>query len=75
MTTLDFLTGLWQVFSINYMLSKEIVASRLEAGISFTEFSYQILQSIDFLTLYRKYGCKIQIGGNDQWGNLTSGWN
>ena len=55
------------------MLSKEIVSSRLEAGISFTEFSYQILQSIDFLTLYRKYGCKIQIGGNDQWGNLTSG--
>jgi|LAHS01.1.fsa_nt_gb tyrosyl-tRNA synthetase len=73
MTTLDFLRDYGKFFSINYMLSKEIVASRLEAGISFTEFSYQILQSIDFLTLYRKYGCKIQIGGNDQWGNLTSG--
>ena len=73
MTTLDFLREYGKYFSINYMLSKEIVASRLEAGISFTEFSYQILQSIDFLTLYRKYGCKMQIGGNDQWGNLTSG--
>ncbi|MFA6620054.1 MAG: tyrosine--tRNA ligase [Bacilli bacterium] len=73
MPTLDFLRDYGKFFSINYMLSKEIVASRLEAGISFTEFSYQILQSIDFLTLYRKYGCKIQIGGNDQWGNLTSG--
>lgn len=73
MTTLDFLRDYGKFFSINYMLSKEIVSSRLEAGISFTEFSYQILQSIDFLTLYRKYGCKIQIGGNDQWGNLTSG--
>src|SRR5574344_793956 len=73
MTTLDFLRDYGKVFSINYLLSKEIVSSRLEAGISFTEFSYQILQSIDFLTLYRKYGCKIQIGGNDQWGNLTSG--
>src|SRR5574344_2996381 len=73
MTTLDFLRDYGKFFSINYMLSKEIVSSRLEAGISFTEFSYQILQSIDFLTLYRKYGCKMQIGGNDQWGNLTSG--
>jgi tyrosyl-tRNA synthetase len=73
METLDFLRDYGKFFSINYMLSKEIVASRLEAGISFTEFSYQILQSIDFLTLYRKYGCKMQIGGNDQWGNLTSG--
>jgi tyrosyl-tRNA synthetase len=73
MQTLDFLRDYGKFFSVNYMLSKEIVASRLEAGISFTEFSYQILQSIDFLTLYRKYGCKMQIGGNDQWGNLTSG--
>jgi tyrosyl-tRNA synthetase len=73
MQTLDFLRDYGKYFSVNYMLSKEIVASRLEAGISFTEFSYQILQSIDFLTLYRKYGCKMQIGGNDQWGNLTSG--
>jgi tyrosyl-tRNA synthetase len=73
METLDFLRDYGKFFSINYMLSKEIVSSRLEEGISFTEFSYQILQSIDFLTLRRKYGCKIQIGGNDQWGNLTSG--
>lgn len=73
METLDFLRDYGKYFSINYMLSKEIVASRLEAGISFTEFSYQILQSIDFYTLNKKYGCKIQIGGNDQWGNLTSG--
>ncbi|MCI1245179.1 MAG: tyrosine--tRNA ligase [Bacilli bacterium] len=73
MGTIDFLRDYGKYFPINYMLSKEIVASRLEAGISFTEFSYQILQSIDFLTLNKKYGCKIQIGGNDQWGNLTSG--
>jgi tyrosyl-tRNA synthetase len=73
MQTLDFLRDYGKYFSINYMLSKEIISSRLEAGISYTEFSYQILQSIDFLTLRKKYGCKIQIGGNDQWGNLTSG--
>jgi tyrosyl-tRNA synthetase len=55
------------------MLSKEIVSSRLEAGISFTEFSYQILQSVDFYHLRKTEGASIQIGGNDQWGNLTSG--
>jgi tyrosyl-tRNA synthetase len=55
------------------MLSKDVVASRLEAGISYTEFSYMILQSIDFLTLFKRYGCRIQIGGSDQWGNLTAG--
>lgn len=73
MTMLDFLRDYGKYFSVNYMLSKEIVSSRLEAGISFTEFAYQILQSVDFYTLYKKYDCKIQIGGNDQWGNLTSG--
>lgn len=73
MTMLDFLRDYGKYFSVNYMLSKEIVSSRLEAGISFTEFAYQILQSADFYTLYKKYDCKIQIGGNDQWGNLTSG--
>jgi len=73
MSTLDFLRDYGKYFTINYMLSKEIVSSRLEAGISFTEFSYQILQSIDFYHLRKEYGCKIQIGGNDQWGNLTSG--
>src|SRR5574344_1162523 len=73
METLDFLRDYGKYFPINYMLSKEIVASRLEAGISFTEFSYQILQSIDFYHLHHAYDCQIQIGGNDQWGNLTSG--
>jgi tyrosyl-tRNA synthetase len=55
------------------MLNKDIVASRLQSGISYTEFSYMILQSIDFLTLYKNEHCTIQIGGGDQWGNLTSG--
>ena len=73
MPTLDFLRDYGKYFPINYMLSKEIVSSRLEAGISFTEFAYQILQSIDFYHLNKTYGCRIQIGGNDQWGNLTSG--
>ena len=73
LSMIDFLRDYGKFFSINYMLSKEIVKSRLEEGISFTEFSYQILQSIDFYRLNHDYGCKIQIGGNDQWGNLTSG--
>jgi tyrosyl-tRNA synthetase len=60
-------------FPINYMLDKELVAQRLTTGISYTEFSYMILQAIDFLTLYQNYGCTIQIGGSDQWGNLTAG--
>ncbi len=57
---------------INYMLAKEIVKSRLEAGISYTEFSYMLLQAGDFWRLYRDYGCSIQFGGGDQWGNLTT---
>jgi tyrosyl-tRNA synthetase len=73
MTTIDFLRDYGKYFPINYMLSKEIVSSRLEAGISFTEFAYQILQSIDFYYLHHEYGVSIQLGGNDQWGNLTSG--
>lgn len=73
MTLIDFLRDYGKYFSINYMLSKEIVKSRLEAGISFTEFSYQILQSVDFYHLHHAYGVNIQLGGNDQWGNLTSG--
>ncbi len=73
MTVIDFLRDYGKYFPINYMMSKEIVKSRLEAGISFTEFSYQILQSIDFYHLHHTYGVKIQLGGNDQWGNLTSG--
>jgi len=73
METIDFLRDYGKYFPINYMLSKEIVSSRLDAGISFTEFAYQILQSIDFHHLLHEYGCHIQLGGNDQWGNLTSG--
>jgi len=73
MSTLDFLRDYGKYFPINYMLSKEIVSSRLEAGISFTEFAYQILQSIDFYHLHHTKGVSIQVGGNDQWGNLTSG--
>ena len=73
MTVIDFLRDYGKFFPINYMLSKEIVKSRLEAGISFTEFSYQILQSIDFYHLHKAKGVSIQLGGNDQWGNLTSG--
>ncbi len=73
MSTIEFLRDYGKYFPINYMLSKEIVKSRLEAGISFTEFAYQILQSIDFLHLYKEEGVRIQLGGNDQWGNLTSG--
>ncbi len=72
-SVLDFLRDYGKYFQVNYMLSKDIVASRLQNGISFTEFSYTILQSIDFLKLYKDEGCKMQIGGADQWGNLTSG--
>ena len=73
MNVLDFLRDYGKHFSINYLLAKDIIANRLESGISFTEFSYNILQAIDFLHLYRNYGCHLQVGGSDQWGNLTSG--
>ena len=73
LSMIDFLRDYGKYFSINYMLSKEIVKSRLESGISFTEFAYQILQSIDFYHLHHAEGVTLQIGGNDQWGNLTSG--
>ena len=73
MSTLEFLRDYGKHFSINYLLAKDIISSRLESGISFTEFSYNILQAIDFLKIYDKYGCRIQVGGSDQWGNLTSG--
>ncbi|MDY5440634.1 MAG: tyrosine--tRNA ligase [Candidatus Enteromonas sp.] len=73
LSMIDFLRDYGKYFSINYMLSKEIVKSRLEDGISFTEFAYQILQSIDFYHLHKNKGVNIQLGGNDQWGNLTSG--
>nr|AEB91324.1 tyrosyl-tRNA synthetase [Sporolactobacillus sp. P3J] len=70
---LDFLRDYGKVVNVNTMLAKDIVASRLEDGISYTEFTYQILQSVDFLTLHRVHHVQLQIGGADQWGNITSG--
>ena len=68
-----FLRDIGKHFNINYMMSKDSVKSRLDNGISFTEFSYQIIQSLDFMELYKDYNCKMQIGGQDQWGNITAG--
>ncbi|WP_243291046.1 tyrosine--tRNA ligase [Bacillus sp. FJAT-47783] len=70
---ISFLRDVGKNFGINYMLAKETVSSRIETGISFTEFSYMILQSYDFLNLYKTENCKLQIGGSDQWGNITAG--
>lgn len=70
---LDFLRDYGKLFNVNTMLNKEIVARRLEAGISFTEFTYQILQSVDFWHLFKYEQVQVQIGGADQWGNLTAG--
>ena len=70
---ITFLRDIGKNFGLNYMLAKDSVASRLDAGISFTEFSYMILQSYDFLKLYQDHNCKLQIGGSDQWGNITAG--
>ena len=74
-SAIDFLREIGKHFRVGKMLSKDAVAARLnsDAGISYTEFSYQILQSLDFLELYRQYGCTLQTGGSDQWGNLTAG--
>src|SRR5690242_1038006 len=75
MSALDFLRDIGKHFRVGKMLSKDAVSARLnsEAGISYTEFSYQILQGMDFLELFRRYGCRLQTGGSDQWGNLTAG--
>ncbi|CCF26671.1 tyrosine--tRNA ligase [Leuconostoc citreum] len=73
LTLTDFLRDYGKLFSINVMLKKDVVASRLETGISFTEFTYQVLQGIDFHELWRREDVKLQIGGSDQWGNITSG--
>lgn len=70
---LDFLRDYGKNFNVNTMLAKDIVASRLDVGISFTEFTYQILQSIDFKYLHDTYNIQLQVGGADQWGNITSG--
>jgi len=73
-SALSFLRDIGKHFSVNQMLSKDSVSSRLEAGgISYTEFSYQVLQAYDFLELYRRHNCTLQIGGSDQWGNITTG--
>ncbi|MGE3194431.1 MAG: tyrosine--tRNA ligase [Microbacteriaceae bacterium] len=74
-SAIDFLRDIGKHFRVGTMIKKDAVSARLnsEAGISFTEFSYQVLQGFDFLELYRQYGCVLQTGGSDQWGNLTSG--
>ncbi|MET7402103.1 tyrosine--tRNA ligase [Dactylosporangium sp. NPDC005572] len=75
MSAIDFLRDIGKHFRVNKMLTKDAVSARLnsDAGISYTEFSYQILQGMDFLELFRRYGCRLQTGGSDQWGNLTAG--
>ncbi|WP_309712043.1 tyrosine--tRNA ligase, partial [Pseudolysinimonas sp.] len=75
LSAIDFLRDIGKYFRVGTMVKKEIVAKRLHSdeGISYTEFSYQVLQGMDFLHLYREYGCVLQTGGSDQWGNLTSG--
>ncbi|MFC8129113.1 tyrosine--tRNA ligase [Streptomyces sp. NPDC057302] len=75
LSAIEFLRDIGKHFRVNKMLTKDSVARRLESqeGISYTEFSYQLLQGMDFLELYRRYGCTLQTGGSDQWGNLTAG--
>ena len=75
MSAIDFLRDIGKHFRVNKMLAKDAVSARLnsDAGISYTEFSYQILQGMDFLELFRRHGCRLQTGGSDQWGNLTAG--
>ncbi|NJL29921.1 MAG: tyrosine--tRNA ligase [Thermoanaerobaculia bacterium] len=75
MSLIDFLRDIGKHFTVNYMQAKESVKRRLEGdeGISFTEFSYMLLQAYDFLELYERHGCRLQMGGSDQWGNITAG--
>ena len=74
MSAIEFLRDIGKHFSVNQMLNKDAVSARLEKdGISYTEFSYQVLQSMDYLELFRRYNCTLQIGGSDQWGNITAG--
>lgn len=70
---LDFLRDVGKHFPVNRMLSRDVVRQRLEEGISYTEFSYVLLQALDYLELHRSYGCTLQFGGSDQWGNITAG--
>ncbi len=74
MSAIEFLRDIGKHFSVNQMLARDSVASRLEAGgISYTEFSYQVLQSFDYLELFKRYNCTLQLGGSDQWGNIVAG--
>jgi tyrosyl-tRNA synthetase len=73
MSVLDFLRDIGKHFPVNRMLARDVVRKRLDDGISFTEFSYVLLQSLDYLELHRRYGCTLQFGGSDQWGNITAG--
>jgi tyrosyl-tRNA synthetase len=73
LSAIEFLRDIGKHFSVNQMLSKDSVANRLEAGISYTEFSYQVLQAYDYLELYRRNNCILQLGGSDQWGNIVAG--
>lgn len=73
LTMIDFLRDTGKHFGINYMMAKESVSARIEEGITYTEFSYMLLQSLDFLKLYEEEGVTLQIGGSDQWGNITAG--
>lgn len=73
MNVLDFLRDAGKNFTVNYMMAKESVKKRIETGLSFTEFSYQLIQGYDFQLLYQHDDCKVQMGGSDQWGNITSG--
>ncbi|MDP3711911.1 MAG: tyrosine--tRNA ligase [Mycobacteriales bacterium] len=74
LSVIDFLRDVGKHFPVNQMLARESVSARLAGGgLSFTEFSYQLLQSLDFVELHRRHGCRLQVGGNDQWGNITAG--
>jgi len=73
MNALEWLRDVGKHITVNYMMAKDSVKTRLETGISYTEFSYQLLQAYDYVCLYRKHGCKFQMGGSDQWGNITTG--
>ncbi|ODV57482.1 MULTISPECIES: tyrosine--tRNA ligase [Lysinibacillus] len=71
--TIEFLRDYGKLINVNYMLAKDTIASRLDTGISFTEFAYTLIQGIDYNHLYNYYNCRIQVGGSDQWGNITTG--
>ncbi|WP_406615226.1 tyrosine--tRNA ligase [Mycoplasmopsis hyopharyngis] len=73
MNVIDFLRDVGKLLNVSYMLSKDSVANRINSGLSFTEFSYQLLQGWDFYSLYKKHNILLQLGGSDQWGNITSG--